>query len=260
MSEQDQAAGVAVVTGAGTGLGQALAIELARRGRTVVGLGRSIDGLGETQSRIGGDLFKPVVTDVGDGAAVLAAVARIESTIGPIGILINNAAVYERFDFVEAAPERFMAAVQVNLGGVVYCTHAVLQGMTARGHGRIVNVTTFADLAPLSGSSAYSVSKGAARIFTRALLADLADRFPAIVVSDWIPGALATRMGIADGIPPEVAARWGVALALQDDPALNGRLFDRDCEVLPPRSVKQRLKDVLLLQRRRQPRRLSAEK
>jgi len=141
--------------------------------------------------------------------------------------------------------------VAINLGGMVNCTRAALEVMVETGRGRIVNVATFADMAPLPASSAYAVSKGAGRILTRALVADLGDRFPGIVITDWMPGMLATRMGVADGLAPEAAARWGAALALWDDPALNGAVFEMDREVLPPQGLKQRVRDLLLLRRRR---------
>lgn len=90
------------------------------------------------------------------------------------------------------------------------------------------------------------MSKGAARILTRALVADLADRFPDIVISDWMPGMLATRMGIPDGIAPEQSATWGAELALWHDPALTGTTFEQAVEIPPPRGLKARIKDRLL--------------
>ena len=252
---------IAVVTGAGGGLGRALTLELAGRGLTVAGLGRRAAPLEETAALVrertgagsGDARFLPLVADVADPAAVAAAFDRIDDA-GVPRILINNAAIYEHFDFLDAPPEAFMRAVAVNLGGVVNCCHAALKRMTRDGAGRIVNVASFADLAPLPASAAYSVSKGAARILTRALVADLADRFPDIVITDWAPGALATRMGLPDGLPPETAAKWGAALALETDPALNGRVFERDRELPPPRGLKGRIKDLVLLRRPPPPR------
>ncbi|MBC7179643.1 MAG: oxidoreductase, partial [Roseovarius sp.] len=87
-------------------------------------------------------------------------------------------------------------------------------------------------------------------ILTRALMADLADRFPGIVLTDWMPGMLATRMGVAQGLDPAQAARWGAALALWCDPTLNGAVFEQDREILPARGLKGRIKDALLLRRR----------
>lgn len=249
--------GTAVVTGAGAGLGRALSMELCKRGVRVVGFGRRHAALSETATLTETGRFRPMCVDVSNRKEVDDAFLEIDRSERPVTVLINNAAIYEKFDFLESSPERFMHAVAVNLGGVVNCCHAALRRMTEHGFGRIVNVTTFADLGPLPASGAYSVSKGAARIFTRALIADIADRFPDIVISDWVPGALATSMGIEDGIDPAISARWGVRLALMHDRSLNGSLFDQDVELLPPRSKKQQLKDLLLLRRRPSPRRLS---
>ena len=141
---------------------------------------------------------------------------------------------------------------------MVNCAYYALQQMTGTGMGRIINVTTFADWAPISGASAYAVSKGAGKIFTKALIADLHDRFPDIVVSDWIPGELATRMGKPHGIRPEDAAKWGADLALWHDRSLTGTLFDRNAEFLPPVSLKGRIKNLLLLKKRLKPRMVGA--
>ena len=128
--------------------------------------------------------------------------------------------------------------------------------MTRSGAGRIVNVGSFADLAPQPASSAYSVSKGAARILTKALVADFSDRFPDIVITTWMPGIMATDMGRPDGLDPGVAARWGAELALWRDRSLNGAIFERDREILEPHSLKRRVRDRLLLRPRAVPRQL----
>jgi NAD(P)-dependent dehydrogenase (short-subunit alcohol dehydrogenase family) len=236
---------LALVTGAGSGLGRALALELTRRGVAVVGFGRRADMLAET-ARLAGPRFHPRTVDVADPRAVAQAVDAVTHELGFVAVLVNNAAVYPRQDFLDEPPEAFMAAVAINLGGMVNCSHAVLRHMAPRGHGRILNVSTFADLGPIAASSAYSVSKGAAKVFTRSLIADMCDRFPDIVINDWVPDALATDMGIADGLDPAVAARWGAALALWHDRSLTGTLWAGDTEHLPPRSLKRRLKDAVL--------------
>lgn len=247
---------VTIVTGAGAGLGRALALELCRRGHTVAGFGRGEGSLDGTADRAG-PLFHGMTLDVADAGSVADACAWIGSALGPVMRLINNAAVYPRRDFLDETPGSFMHSVAINLGGVVACTAAVLPGMVERGVGRIVNVATFADLAPLPTSSAYSVSKGAARIFTRALIADLGDRFPGIVINDWMPGILATRMGMADGLDPAIAARWGAELALMQDRSLMGTIWERDRELLPPRSFKRRLLERVTFQMPPAPRRLT---
>ncbi|WP_238363819.1 SDR family NAD(P)-dependent oxidoreductase [Mesobacterium pallidum] len=232
-----------LVTGAGGGLGRALSRALLARGARVAGLGRNAAALAETGQ--GGDRFHALIADVADAQAVRDAVAEAEA-IAPLTTLINNAAVYPRRDFLDETGESFMATVATNLGGPVNCARAVLGPMTERGRGRILNVSTFADVAPLPASSAYAVSKGAQRILTRALIADICDRFPEIVINDWMPGMLATRMGIKDGLPPETAAAWGAELALMTDASLTGTIFEQNREVPPPRSLKGRIRDRLL--------------
>lgn len=237
---------IAVVTGASQGLGRALVHELAGRGVRVAALARDPAALNALVAEVTGVPVVPVTADVADPAQVARAFGEIRETLGHPTILINNAAVYPRRDLLEETPESLMAAVAINLGGVIACCHAVLPEMVARGQGRIINVATFADLRPAPRAAAYSVSKGAARIFTKSLVAELGDRFPGIVINDWIPGALATRMGPSDGITPEDAARWGATLALRDDRALNGLTFDRNIEHQEPRSLKRKLKHMVL--------------
>lgn len=241
--------GQAVVTGAGGGLGRALAIKLVQSGVQVAGLGRQQGSLEQTAA-LAGDGFRGHVCDVADSQAVAACFARI----GAVSILINNAAVYPRRDILDETADSFMHSVQINLGGQVACSIAALETMTQTGIGRIVNVATFADIAPLPASAAYAVSKGAGRILTRALVADLGDRFPDIVINDWMPGMLATGMGIKDGLDPMVAAGWGGGLALWHDRGLNGAVFEMAQEVLAPRGLKTRLKHLLIPGTRPSPR------
>lgn len=240
---------LAVITGAGSGLGQALALELCARGLLVVGLGRGEDALQETAA-LAGDSFTPVVADVSDPTQVRAAFETIRA-VAPVSILINNAGVYPHRDIFDESPESFMQTVAINLGGTVACTSEALKDMTKAGRGRILNVSSFADMHPLPCSAAYSVSKGAVTTFSRALVADLGDRLPKIVISTWMPGMLNTDMGLADGLNPAVAAKWGAGLVLWDEPSLNGAVFEMDREILPPRGLKGRLKDAVRLKRRK---------
>ncbi len=247
--------GFAIVTGAGSGLGRALSVQLCEQGFTVAGTGRRAEALQDTAALCPEGRFDPVVLDVADFDAVAETFAALIARHGPLALLINNAAVYPKTDILQETPAKFWHTMAINTGGIYACSFAALQDMAPRGSGRILNVASFADFAPLPASAAYSVSKGASRVVTRAFVADLFDRFPDIVIGDWLPGALATDMGIPDGLPPATAARWGVKLALMRDPALNGVTFERDLELLPPRGLKAKLKDTLLL-RRPKPRRL----
>lgn len=237
--------GVTVVTGASRGLGRALCELLLEQGTRVAGIARSGDLLaGMAEAHPG--RFLPLPADVADPGVVAAAFARIRAELGPVSTLINNAAVYPHRDILDETPESFDRTLQVNLGGMVTCTAEALQDMVPRGSGRIINVTTYADAAPAPLAAAYSVSKGACRIYTRALLADLGDRFPDIVINEWIPGALNTSMGVPEGIDPRDAAQWGVRLARMQDRAISGLSFERDRSVSPPMGLKRRLLNRLL--------------
>lgn len=239
---------LAIVTGAGGGLGRALSHELAGEGLVVAGIGRDAVALAKTGMSCDGR-FHPVIADIADPAQVARAFTEIDK-IGTVTILINNAAVYPRRDILDETPDSFAATVATNLGGVVASTHEALARMVETGRGRIVNVASMADVAPLPGSAAYSVSKGAARIYTRALVADLQDRFPGIVISDWLPGMLATRMGVSEGLAPGDAARWGARLAMWNDRSLNGTVWEMNRELLPPRGLKGRIRDRILGRKR----------
>jgi len=222
----------------------------------VIGLSRTKSDLEETARLCKPNSFAARVVDVADSAAVLRMFADISASGSYISVLINNAALYHRCDFARSEPHDTMESININLGGIINCTLAALKGMTVTGIGRIINVASFADLGPIPGSLPYSVSKGAARIFTRALVAEIGDRLPNIVVNDWIPGSLATRMGEPDGIDPSVSATWGVNLALIHDHTLNGATFYQETEILAPRGRKRQLLDIALLKRPPKPRRL----
>jgi 3-oxoacyl-[acyl-carrier protein] reductase len=241
--------GVAVVTGAGRGLGRALSRALVAEGVHVAGVGRDAGFLKELAAELG-DAFLPVTADVANPDAVAAAFREIKAAKGSPTILINNAAVYPRCDILDETPASFAQTVNINLMGVFHCCHAVLPDMLASGSGRIVNVSTFAHIAPVPTAAAYSVGKGAANILTKSLVADLGDRFPDIVINDWVPGELATEMGSPAGFDPKQAAEWGVRLALWHDPMLTGRLFERNFEVLEPIGIKRKLLNRLIARKR----------
>jgi NAD(P)-dependent dehydrogenase (short-subunit alcohol dehydrogenase family) len=228
---------IAVITEASWGIGQALAAALVRRGVAVAGIARDA---------FVADGVLPVTADLRDPQDVTRAFDQIRDRLGQPTILVNNAETYPDRDILDETPATFMDTVQLNLGGAFNCCHEVLPGMVAAGTGRIINVVTFADMNPAPLAAGYSVSKGALRILTRALVADLGDRFPGIVVNDWIPGTHRPRKGIPDGVDPALAAEWGATLALMRQPEMNGCLFLRDREHQPPRSLQGRVKDRVL--------------
>ncbi|MCK0093979.1 SDR family oxidoreductase [Yoonia sp. F2084L] len=245
-NSKKSAGGVIVVTGAGKGLGKALCLKLTQQGHRVAAFSRAASSIDDMTQSLPDDQFLAVTVDVVDPAAVAAGFDDVRQKMGPVSALINNAAVYPRRDILDETYESFMHTVAVNLGGMVACTQEALKDMVAAGEGRIINVTSYAGCAPAPASAAYSVSKGATRIFTNALLADLGDRFPKIVINEWLPGQLNTDMGIPDGIAPAQAASWGAKLIEMKDPAVAGLVFDRDRSVPPPAGFKRRVLNRLL--------------
>ena len=236
---------IAVVTEASWGIGKALTEALVRQGVAVAGLSSQV-----FQPEVDG--IYPVAADLRDPADVARAFADIRARLGAPTILVNNCETYPDRDILDETPDSFMDTVRLNLGGAFACCHAALPDMVARGRGRIINVVTFADVSPAPLAAGYSVSKGALRILTRALVADLGDRFPGIVITDWVPGTHVPRKGIPDGVDPLVAAEWGARLALMSAPEINGKVFLQDQEHAMPRTLKGRVKDRLMGRRRSQ--------
>lgn len=239
----------AFITGAGSGLGQALSVDLASKGIHIIGVGRRLEALDETKAMVGADKFRAEALDVSDPKAVAALFEKLEAEGILVSILVNNAAIYDRGDFLETDPQFWMRSIDINLGGMVYCSHAALKHMVQTGKGHIINVTSFAGGAPLPCSSAYSVSKGATRLFTLALQADIIDRFPDIYINEWIPGALNTGMGIKEGHDPKLAASWGASLALTEDREMNGLIFVEGQEHRAARSLKRKIADLVTFQK-----------
>jgi len=239
---------ITVITGAGAGLGRALAVGLAQRGWAVVGLGRRAAALEETRAAAGAN-FEGQVADVADAAAMDAAVAAVAARHGRIDVLINNAAVYPKEGFLEQGARDWMQVMAINVGGVANGCRAVLPLMMRQGTGCIINVGSFADKAPIARSSAYSASKGAVRALTKAIAADLGGAYPGIALYEWIPGSLNTQMSEFTGMDPAVCVDWVVNLV--ERPASPGaRIFEENEEHLPPKGLKERLLGRLLFWRR----------
>lgn len=241
---------VIVITGAGSGLGRALSIGLARRGAQVVGIGSREAPLAETQALAGEARFARRTADVADAPALTRAIEAIAAELGRIDVLINNAAVYPKLAFLDQDARGWMRVLEVNVGGVANGCRAALPIMLRQGRGRIINVGSFADKAPIPNSSAYSASKGALRALTKAIGAELAGRYPAVSCFEWIPGQLKTQMSGFTGIDPEVCVDWAEQLIGLPEVGPNARIFEGNEEHLPRKSLRARLKDRLMWWRR----------
>lgn len=170
---------VALVTGAGRGIGRGIAIGLAGSGAAVavndIDRGRAEEIAAELCAQ--GSRAIAVQADVGDVDSVNAMIREIESSLGPIDILVNNAGVPQTFvpkPFRETEPAEWEPFLRVNLHGVLNCVHAVVGSMCDRGWGRIVTISSEAWRAgtPL-GISLYAAGKAGAIGFTRQLSAEV---------------------------------------------------------------------------------------
>jgi 3-oxoacyl-[acyl-carrier protein] reductase len=210
---------IALVTGGGRGIGRNVAVELASAGMKVAVSARSADEIEETAKEVGGIA---VECDVSDRAQVERMVARTESELGPVDLLVANAGTAPDEDAAwEVEPEEWWRTFEVNVLGVYLCNRAVIPGMLERGRGRIVNVASGAAYLPGSSSTAYSASKAAVHRFSETLANQLRGRIPVFSIS---PGLVKTRMTEPFGddapwTPPELAPQLVRALA-------SGRLDD----------------------------------
>jgi NAD(P)-dependent dehydrogenase (short-subunit alcohol dehydrogenase family) len=155
---------VALVTGAGRGIGRAIALALGDAGAAVAVCARTegaVTGVaGEIADRGGHALA--MRCDVTNRQEVESMAAQIEGAIGPIDLLVNNAGRFGPVGpFAATEPDEWWQALEVNLRGPLYCARAVLPGMLTRGHGRIVNVSSGVGFAAIPMLSAYVVSKTA---------------------------------------------------------------------------------------------------
>jgi 3-oxoacyl-[acyl-carrier protein] reductase len=230
---------VALVTGASTGLGRELALALAGAGAPVaVNYARSRAEAERTadEARAAGVPAVAVEADVGDAGAVARAVAQVEEELGPVEILVNNAAVtrYVPLREVEAvAPEDWDRILGVNVVGAFECIRAVAAGMRTRGFGRVLNVASTSAFTHDGSSIPYVVSKAALVSLTKTLARVLA---PEITVNAVAPAWMATSW-MERYLPPDVAGELAgsapfvpleevvaVGLALLASPAATGQV------------------------------------
>ena len=164
---------VAIVTGAGQGIGRAIAEKLAGEGATVAVA--DIDGstAGEMAAAIGGGAIG-IRTDVTSTASVEAMVARVTADLGRIDVLVNNAGWDKAGPFVDSDPDDWDRVIQINLYGVLRTSKAVLPVMVAQGSGAVVNLGSDAGRVGSSGEAVYSAAKGGIIAFTKSTARELA--------------------------------------------------------------------------------------
>jgi NAD(P)-dependent dehydrogenase (short-subunit alcohol dehydrogenase family) len=169
--DQPLAGQVALVTGASRGIGRGVALELARLGADVAITSRdraSLDPIAYDLDRAGRRSMA-VVIDVRDVSGIDAAIEAVETSLGPIEILINNAGVQRLRSALEVTPDDWDFVLETNLRGAFFVAQAVARRMVRRGHGRIVNVASMAAFRAVADRAPYSASKAGLVMLTRAL-------------------------------------------------------------------------------------------
>lgn len=169
---------VVLITGASSGIGRGLALELTRRGARVGLLARRGDVLDEVVNQIGGHQGKAIAlaADVRDAAQVKAAAERLRLEFGPIDLLIANAGIGGTTNVIEFLPSEVTKVMEINVIGAVNCVAAVVPEMVSQGKGQVVAISSLSAYRGLPKSAAYCASKAALSSFFESLRIDLSGK------------------------------------------------------------------------------------
>ena len=205
---------VALVTGAASGIGEATAIALAEAGASVAVGARRKDRLDALTAKLqdGGARVLQLDLDVTDEPACADAVRRTRDELGGLDVLVNNAGVMLLGTIVGADPEDWRRMMDTNVLGLMYMTHAAIEGMVEQGSGDIVNVSSIAGRVARKGAGVYNASKWAVNAFSESLRQEVTGRGVRISLVE--PGAVATEL--PDHITDE-DARQGLSGLLKLD-------------------------------------------
>lgn len=199
---------VALITGAGRGIGRATAEAFAKEGVHVGLVGRTIENLEKAADELKQyDVnVSFAAADVADLDGITKAVESIRAELGPIDILINNAGISKFGGFMELTPDEWTNIIDVNVKGVYYTTRAVLPEMIERNTGDIINISSTAGQKGAPVTSAYSASKAAVIGLSESLMMEV--RKKNIRVTTLTPSTVATDMAVdlklTDGNPDKV--------------------------------------------------------
>jgi short-subunit dehydrogenase len=230
---------IGVVTGAGRGIGRAIAGSLAADGMSLLLLARTgaqVRELAEELSSAYGGKMLPAAVDVADPAAVDRVVQHAEQHLGTVDLLVNNAATIESREvpFWEGDVDEMWRVIETNLRGPLLMTRALLAPMVQRGHGHVVNIASRARAATATGTyTGYAVSKRALSVLTQSLGGPLTGT--GVVVLDVLPGLVRTEL--TESMPvwaTRADVQWddAAATATVVRDVARGRYDDRCGEVL----------------------------
>lgn len=225
----------ALITGAGKGIGKAVAIALAKEGVNLILVSRTksdIDQLAEETAKLGVKTLA-LSADVSDIASINSAIEKAIAEFKSIDILINSAGIASFGKFLELEPEAWERIIQVNLMGTYYTTRAVIPNMIERQTGDIINISSTAGLNGNALTSAYSASKFAVLGLTDSLMQEM--RKHNIRVTALTPSTVATDMAkdlnLTDGNPEKVMQSEDMADLIIAQLKLNRRVFIKNSSI-----------------------------
>lgn len=205
---QSIAGKVALITGAGRGIGRATALAFAKEGIHVGLVGRTLENLQRVAEELKQFDVKVAFAAAGvaDLDSITSAVESIRGELGPIDILVNNAGISKFGGFMDLTPEEWTNIIDVNVKGVYYTTRAVLPEMIERNTGDIINISSTAGQKGAPITSAYSASKAAVIGMSESLMLEV--RKKNLRVTTLTPSTVATDMAVelnlTDGNPEKV--------------------------------------------------------
>jgi NADP-dependent 3-hydroxy acid dehydrogenase YdfG len=185
---------VALVTGASSGIGEATAVALAEAGASVAIGARRTDRLDALAGRLRDDGARvlQLELDVTGEQACTDAVRRTREELGGLDVLVNNAGVMLLGTIVGADPEDWRRMLHTNVLGLMYMTHAAIEGMVEQGSGDVVNISSVAGRTARKGAGVYNASKWAVNAFSESLRQEVTGRGVRISLVE--PGAVATEL------------------------------------------------------------------
>lgn len=225
----DASGSIALVTGASSGIGLAIARAMVAQGMRVIAAGRDPARLQSVRDELG-ERVTPFVLDVTDADAVAALPDALPDELRAVDVLVNNAGhdVGGRQSFQDGTADEWDAIIETNVNGLMRVSRAMVPGMLVRGQGHIINMGSVSGLYTYAGGSAYNASKFAVRGFTEALRKDLAATD--IRVTEILPGMVRTNFA---------------ANRLKGDEEAAGAFYDQFAGCLSPDDIAESVMFVL---------------
>jgi 3-oxoacyl-[acyl-carrier protein] reductase len=185
---------ITVVTGATRGIGEAIALEVAKNGSDVALLGRNTELLAKVKANVEGLGRKAIAltVDVADTTSVEQTFQKVMQEFGKIDFLVNNAGITRDNLLLMMKPEEWDDVLKTNLYGIFHCTKQVLKPMMKKRYGKIINITSVAGITGNAGQSNYSASKAGMIGFTKSVAKEMGKRN--ICVNAVAPGMIETEM------------------------------------------------------------------